>query len=166
MLFSVSVMYAQNDAQSGQQESKEHMTLHASTTFGQDYFSNNFFINTFGADYSKQLNDKTTLYLGANIFNVNTSKELADFAPRNKHTGSMYVGMSYKANDNLIVSGDIFYNGIYNMIGGDFDMKFMFGEHSFFEISATFSRQLSPAGYHYPVPYGYDNIFNPFIFGY
>ena len=148
------------------EDKKEHIALHMTTTFGQDYFANNFFINTFGVDYSKQLNNKTTLYLGANVFNVNTAKELSDFAPRRKNAGAMYMGLSYKANENVIISGEVFYNGLFNIIGADLDLKVLFGENSFLEISASFARQLSPSGYHYPVPYWNNHIFQPFVFGY
>ncbi len=149
------------------EDKQEHTILHASTTFGTDYFNNNFSINTFGVDYSKKLDNKTTLYMGANIFNINmNTEELADRSPRRKNTGSMYIGMTYQANDKLIVGGDVFYNGVYNVVGADLNLKFLFSENSYFEISATFARQLSMSGYHQPIPYGYNDIFHPFIFGY
>lgn len=166
-LLSVFTLSAQrNNSVNTQDTLSEHVTLHASTTFGQDYFCNNFFINTFGADYSKQLNSQTTLYLGANVFNINTSKELKDFAPRNKNAGAMYMGVSYQANKNLTVAGDVFYNGIYNMVGADLDLKYNFSENSFFEISFSFARQLSTSGYNQSVPYWYNEAFHPFILGY
>ena len=42
-----SVYAQQNTEQNGIQDGEEHLSLHASATFGQDYFTNNFFINTF-----------------------------------------------------------------------------------------------------------------------
>jgi len=149
-------------------DNKQERTLvHASTIFSADSYSNKFFINSFGVDYFRKIDNKTSFYVGANLFNINmNTKDLIDRSPRRKNTASFCMGMSYKANDNLILSGDIFYNGIYNIVGADLNLKFLLSEDSFFEFSASFSRQLPTAGYHQPISYGYNDVFHPFIFGY
>ncbi|MGP1514901.1 MAG: hypothetical protein ACTTJH_02980 [Bacteroidales bacterium] len=166
-LLSMFNLFAQRDIRPiSTKQDDEHTVLHASTTFGQDYFANKFFVNTFGVDYSKRLDNKTTLYFGANIFNINASKELIDRSPRKRNSGSMYMGISYNANDKLVIGGDIFYNGIYNMIGADLELKYHINDNNFLEIYASFSRQLSPSGNNQPIPYWYNTTFQPFIFGY
>lgn len=159
------VSFAQNNNE--QDTIKEHTNLYTSMSFGQDYFSNNFYTNTFGVDYAKQIDSKTTIYLGANVFNISMVGDPIDLAPKRKLSGSMYMGIDYQVNNKLALGGSIFYNGFYNAIGTTFDMKYQFSEDSFFELSATFIKQLNNfAGNHQPVPYGYYQVFDPFIFGY
>ncbi len=156
----------QNDTLVNGVAKNERTMVHSSMSFGRDFCGNNFAVSNFGVDYSRKINPKTTLYVGANFFHINTTDNLIDRAPRNKNAGAMYVGASYEVSKNCIIGGDLFYNGLYNAIGGDFAFRYNFSQDSFFEFSATFARQLSPTGYHYPIPYGYNDVFHPFVLGY
>ena len=146
--------------------SSEHMSLHASVSFGQDYFSNNFFVNTFGADYQRQLDNKTAIYFGANVFNINIARELSDRSPRNRNSASLYFGATYSPNDKLTVGGSVFYNGLFNEAGANVNLLYQFSQDSWLEISATFSRRLFTPSYNQTVPYWYNEAFHPFIMGY
>ncbi len=140
--------------------------VYTSVSFGRDLWGNSFNTQMFGVDYSQKLNSKTTLYVGANIFNVSGARQPEDKAPRRTTTsGSLYIGATYQFNDKLMVQGDVFFNTIYNSIGANVDMIYKIGEKSFLTLSATFIRS-NPSTYHQTIPYWYDDTFQPAILNY
>ncbi len=163
VFLSVSAMAQRKNFQSIDSSRTE---VYTSISFGKDLFGNNFSSQIFGVDYAQKLNNKTTLYVGANIFNVSGVRDLVDKSPRKTTTnGSLYVGATYQFNDKLIVHGDIFFNTIYNSIGANIDMTYKMGENSFLTLSATVIRS-KPSTYNQAVPYWYYDALQPSILGY
>ena len=145
----------------------ERFFFHTSASFGKDWFNNSFVATEYGLDYVRKINNKVTLFAGVDLYDININKVSRDLAPRRNDVNfSAYMGMDYKVNENLAMSGSVFYNSFASMIGGDFDMQYRFNDNTTLNISATFIKTLQPTSYHYPISYWDYNVFNPFIFGY
>ncbi|GEM_PF-5893823 len=113
------------------------LQFHTSAFWGKDFGGNNFFATSYGLDYARRVNNKTTFFVGADM--INTDAKYRDLAPRkNKTSAEAQIGLSHKFNDRLTVSGSVFYNSFYNSIGADLDVTYMFGEDSFINFYASF----------------------------
>lgn len=125
-----------------------HLTLTTMAGFGKNYNDKNVFVNTFGMDYSKQISNKLNLRVGANITNVEGDVFCEDKAPRRRKDAGMYVGMDYKVNDNLLLSGTIFYNTFSSTLGANVNMEYKFNENTTLDFSMTFVERLNSPCYH------------------
>ena len=145
---------------------KTNTKLYTSISFGRDYWGNNFNTQMFGIDYSQMLDNKTTIYFGANLFNISGIRPLKDKAPKRTNTsGSFYLGASYQVNEKLFIYGDVYFCTLYNTIGLDFDLTYKIGEDSFFTFSASFEcSQFSTNNQ--TIPYWNYHTFQPRIFSY
>ena len=142
-------------------DAMQRTVVHSSVEFGRGVFGENYAMSSIGVDYSRKVNDRVAFFGGVSLFDMSFTPQPVDLAPRNKKAMQVYAGASYKASDKFIFSGSVFYNGLFNEAGANIDMVYRFTENSYLEFSATFVHPLNTSDCHYPVPYGYYNIFHP-----
>lgn len=146
-LFSFSTLEAQennsllNDDTISFEIQKDWLSFHTSAFFGKTFFNENIFATNYGFDYSRQLNNKTKLFVGFDIMNADVKPR--DLAPRRtKTSASAYIGLQYDLNERLSFAGSVFYDSFFNTLGADIDVMYKFNEDTYFNFYAMFSKTL------------------------
>lgn len=130
--------HCQNLSDSNSFEKKDFMQFRTSTFWSKDFYGNDFFATSYGFDFARKINNKTTLFVGIDMLNCNT--KYRDLTPRRSKNGvEAQMGITYKFNDKLFVSGSVFYNSLYNSVGADLDVTYKFSDDAFFNFYASFS---------------------------
>lgn len=128
----------QNLSDSNSFEKKDFMRFRTSAFWSKDFYGNDFFATSYGFDFARKINNKTTLFVGIDMLNCNT--KYRDLAPRRSKNGvETQIGITHKFNDKLFVSGSVFYNSFYNSVGADLDVTYKFSDDAFFNFYASFS---------------------------
>ncbi|MDO5760217.1 MAG: hypothetical protein Q4Q06_04260 [Bacteroidota bacterium] len=137
-IFALSQVRCQIEDSSSFDNKRDFMQFHTSTFWSKDFYGDNFFAINYGFDFARQINKKTTLFVGVDMINIDT--KCKDLAPRRNKTGvDAQLGMSYQFNDKLTIYGSVFYNSLYNSIGADLDITYRFNEDAFINFYASFS---------------------------
>lgn len=126
------------------EDNNGHLSLYTTASFGKDYYGKSYTTNSLGMDYCKQLNDKLRLRVGADILTIQGNSRLIDRRPRKNKDASLYVGMDYKVNDKMMLSGTVFFNTIYSTLGANLNMQYKFNEDTFLDVSFTYIRTNAP----------------------
>lgn len=157
LLLSVSFFgFSQQDTT--KENKDQHINVFTAVSFGQNYYGRNYFTNTFGVNYSEKVSNKVRLRVGASIFNYDGAT-LVDKAPRRHKDASLYAGLDYKVNENLMLSGTIFFNTIYSTLAANLNMQYKFNDDTFLDVSFTYIKGYSPYSYEgMPI---YNSIYNP-----
>lgn len=131
-------VHCQNLSDSNSFEKKDFMQFRTSAFWSKDFYGNDFFATSYGFDFARKINNKTTLFVGIDMLNCNT--KYRDLAPRRSKNGvEAQIGITHKFNDKLFVSGSVFYNSFYNSVGADLDVTYKFSDDAFFNFYASFS---------------------------
>lgn len=162
--------------------------LSAGLAMGRDFCGTGFYSDNVSIDYSKRLNPKANIRLGASVGEISSGllNDCEDKAPYSKahRRTSAYAGFDYDINPNLFVSVTAFFDNV--NLGGfnhrlgtsqlqtnavNASMTYKFKDNGFLRLSFTYLESNNPLIYHYPCsPYGmplgcYDIVPSHFGFG-